>query len=606
MRLRLQKTILEMIALAQPLAATTDRLCREVEAMVPDCVCSIVLVDPDRRLRRLAGPSLPEFFCAAIDGVEIGCAVGSCGTAAFRAEAVTVTDISTDPLWANYKQLALGIGLNACWSSPIFGRDGRVIGCFAFYFRDRRGPSALERGIVDTCVDLCAIAIERHETEAENMRLAYFDALTGLANRAHFDIALDEVEAESPFGLLLIDVDKLKFVNDTLGHAGGDELLREVATRLAAGAPDGRAYRLSGDEFAVIVRSPDPDRDIGVVAETILRSLNVPMICRGQTIHPRVTIGGAVFGLDADTIETLRQNADFALYHAKEQTRGRFVRFSPRLGATMARRLRAIRDVQEAIDEGRVEAYYQPIVRLEDGLIVGVEALCRVWTTEGERMPCDAFTLAMTDVATGANLTERMLTMIATDVRFWLDAGVPFQHVGVNVSTGDFVGGDLEERISAIFERRGVPLRHIILEVTEMVYMGDSDMRVAEAVKALRSRGLLVALDDFGTGYASLTHLLSFPVDVIKIDKSFVSDLTPGAPGAAIVEGLIDIARKLGMRVVAEGVETAAQAKRLQSYGCRLAQGYHFARPADARTVTAMLLSRSQGIANPAIEAPAA
>lgn len=604
---QLQTVILEMIARGRPLAATADRLCREAEALAPESVCSVLLIDADDRLRPLAGPSVPHAYHEAIDCTKIGPDVGSCGAAAWRREPVTATDIATDPLWKDFRDLALGVGLVACWSTPIFGQTGRVIGTFAFYFRNRRGPSDLERRIVETCVNLCAIAIERHETEADNLRLAYFDTLTGLANRAHFDLTLEDAErpGSEPFGLLLIDVDKLKFVNDTLGHAGGDALLREVAERIAQHAPNGRAYRLSGDEFAVIVSGPEADRRMGEVADAILAEMRAAVVCRGHSLSAAVTIGGAVMRLDADTIETLRQNADFALYAAKEKRRGGFLRFSPQLGATMTRRLHAIRDVRTALEDGRVEAYYQPVVRLEDGLIIGVEALCRVWDHDGERMPAESFQLAMTDAATGASLTERMLTMIAGDVRRWLDAGVPFRHVGINVSPGDFLAGDLDRRVTAIFDKAGVPLRHVILEVTEIVYMDATDMRVAEAVKALRSRGLLVALDDFGTGYASLTHLLSFPVDIIKIDKSFVSDLRPGGAGSVIVEGIVDIARKLGMRIVAEGVETEAQAQRLRALGCRLAQGFFFERPADAETTMRRLLERSQQIDAERTTAPA-
>lgn len=596
MFLKLQTTILEMTARGRPLAATAERLCREAEALAPESLCSVVLVDSDDRLRPLAGPSVPDAYHDAIDGMAIGPAVGSCGAAAWRREPVTTTDISTDPLWTDSRDLARRFGLAACWSTPIFGQTGRVIGTFAFYFRAERGPSDLERRIVETCVDLCAIAIERHETEADNLRLAYFDTLTGLANRANFDLTLQNAERDGtePFGLLLIDVDKLKFVNDTLGHAGGDALLREVAERVARKAPDGRAYRLSGDEFAVIVPGPDADRRIGEAAESILDAMRAPVVWRGHSLGAAVTIGGAVMRLDADSTETLRQNADFALYAAKEKRRGGFVRFSPQLGAAMTRRLHAIRDVRTALDDGRVEAYYQPVVRLEDGLIVGVEALCRVWDQAGERMPADCFQLAMTDAATGASLTDRMLALIAADVRRWLDAGVPFQHVGINVSPGDFLAGDLDRRVTATFDQAGVPLRHVVLEVTEIVYMDAADVRVAEAVKALRSRGLLVALDDFGTGYASLTHLLSFPVDIIKIDRSFVSDLRPGSAGSVIVEGILDIARKLGMQIVAEGVETETQAQRLRALGCRLAQGFLFEKPADAAATMERLLERSQ------------
>jgi diguanylate cyclase (GGDEF)-like protein len=596
MFLRLQNVILEMIARGEPLAETARRLCLEAEKLAPGCICSILTVDQAGALHPLAGPSLPAHYSAALDEVIVGPNCGSCGTAAYRGEPVTVVDIETDPLWADYKALALPIGLRACWSSPIFGRNGRVIATFAFYYGARRGPSATEKRIVAACLNLCAVALERDETERENHRLAYFDSLTGLANRASFNAAMTQAQLRTPgsFALLLIDVDRLKLVNDTLGHAGGDDLIREVGARIAASVAPYSAYRVGGDEFATIIAGEGAGAQIETVASRILEANKLPAICGGHALQPTVTIGAASFDEAPTTVEELRQNADFALYHAKEKGRGGVVRFSRGLGTTITQRFHAISSVCAALDEDRLEAHYQPVVRLDTREIVGVEALCRIRGREGEVSPASSFQQAMTDATTAARITERMLTAVAGDVRRWLDAGIPFQHVGINVTVGDFQRGDLEERIATIFERSGVPLRHVILEVTESVYMGDADLLVAEAVKALRARGLLVALDDFGTGYASLTHLLTFPVDIIKIDRSFVAGLCPGAASAAIVEGLIEIARKLGMRIVAEGVETERQAKELQALGCRLGQGYLYAPPCGFEEATSLLKRLSQ------------
>jgi diguanylate cyclase (GGDEF)-like protein len=594
MLLGLQNVILEMVARGRPLDETARRICLEAEALSANCFCTILTVDESGRLNSLAGPSVPQAYCDAITGLEIGPSVGCCGAAAYRRSPVAATDIATDPLWDDYRHLALPIGLLACWSSPIFGTAGEVIGTFAFYYSERRGPNAIETGIVETCVNLCAIALERHAVEARNHRLAYFDALTQLPNRASFDLASLEAEAAGSFGLLLVGVDRLKLVNDTLGHAGGDELLREVGRRIQACAPDGRAYRLGGDEFAILVPGPDPAERMQWVADAVADAMQAPITCWDRSVPTTVTVGGAAVGADGVTPGSLRQSADFALHHAKEKSRGGFVRFSAGLGAAMTRSYHAVRKVRDALDAGRVHARYQPVVRLDTADVVGVEALCWIMSPEGVRIDSEDFQLALADGDTASRLTERMLTMIAPDVRSWLDEGIPFQHVGVNVTTGDFQAGDLDERLASIFERHGVPLKHVILEVTEMVYMGESDLMVAEAIKALRARGLLVALDDFGTGYASLTHLLTFPVDVIKIDRSFVAALFPGAPSAAIVGGLIEIAEKLGMTVVAEGVETEQQAQQLRSLGCRLGQGYYYARPGDLEAVTRILRERAQ------------
>ncbi len=595
MLLSLQNSILEMIARGEDLKATADLLCREIEKLVPELACSILTIDAGGLLRVLAAASLPASYSTAIDGAAIGPNAGSCGTAAFRREPVTVTDIETDPLWEGYRDLILPLGYRACWSSPIIARDGNVLGTFAFYYRTRRDPSALEQQIVNRCVHLCAIAMEREAVEARNRKLAFFDPLTGLGNRASFAAAMCQTRWAVPdqFGLLLIDIDHLKVVNDTSGHATGDVLIQEVAARIASVAQPGRAYRIGGDEIAVVVIGDRASLAVGRCAADILAVMSVPFQTGGQTIVPSVTIGSAVYDRDGGDGETLRQNADVALYHAKENIRGGYTAYEPGLGTTITQRFNAIRRVSAALDDARVEAHYQPIVRLDTAEVVGVEALCRLREAEGQLIPAKDFFQAMSDAQVACHLTDRMLAHIAGDVRAWLDMGLPFQHVGINVTSADFQRGDIDYRILAAFDAHKVPLHHVILEVTESVYMGEgNDRMVAKSVEALRASGLRVALDDFGTGYASLTHLLDFPVDIIKIDKGFVDRLTPGDAGVAIVEGVIGIAKKLGILIVAEGIETAAQATELQRLGCVLGQGYHYARPAEARAITPILQRR--------------
>lgn len=258
MILKLQNVILEMIARGEALQSTAERLCLEAEALVPGTVCSVLSLE-DGHLHPLAAPSLPQSYSAALDNLPIGPLAGSCGAAAFEAQAVTVTDIERDPRCANFKDLALPLGLKACWSTPICnGND--VVATFAFYFPERRAPNDLERRIVDACIHLCAIAIEREERVRERQRLTYTDFLTGLPNRARFNQVLLEYaeQTEGGWGILFADLDNLKVVNDTFGHGAGDELIQIIALRIAAVAGKDRAYRIGGDEFAIVVEN-DPN-----------------------------------------------------------------------------------------------------------------------------------------------------------------------------------------------------------------------------------------------------------------------------------------------------------------------------------------------------------
>lgn len=591
--LHLQNVILEMIAKGETLEATTDRLCREIERELPDVWCSVLSVERNGLLHPLAGPSFPNDYTALLEGLMIGPQVGSCGSAAYLGVSVAATDVSTDPRWVDFKQPVLELGLKACWSTPIYGADGAVLGTFAFYFREKRGPTPREEEVVASCTSLCAIALERDQRVAERDRRAYVDALTDLPNRASFDIALERlscVEAGA-WALLVIDLDNLKTVNDTFGHAAGDALLQTVASRVGGNVSPDRVFRMGGDEFAVILQGDVALADIEQAAERILEVLAVPADCGGHMILPRATIGGAVLAPDDGDAKCVREHADFALYHAKETGRGGFVLYWPGIGSAIKSRIETIRNVDEALREDKIDAFYQPIVRLDTREIVGLEALCRLRTSSGEIVSAAAFHQATSDVSVASHLTERMMAIVAADVRTWLDQGIPLQHVGINISSADFHSGTLYARLEAAFGSQNVPLKHIILEVTESVYLGQRDPVVAREIKALRGHGLRVALDDFGTGFASLTHLLTVPVDIIKIDKSFIDRLAHGDPSLAIVEGLVGTARKLDIRVIAEGIESEAQADLLTDIGCKLGQGYLFSQ-AVPRQIAAGLLSR--------------
>ena len=295
-----------------------------------------------------------------------------------------------------------------------------------------------------------------------------------------------------------------------------------------------------------------------------------PAACDGHLVEPIATMGAAAVAA-RDSAETVRRNADLALYHAKETNRGGFVWHSPRLASSMMRREAAIRDVAAALGSARIDAYYQPISSSWiPGAIVGVEALARLISEDGEIVPAASFYEATSDARIASRLTRTMLNIVASDVRKWLDLGIPLPHVGINVCSADFHSGKLCAQLIEAFEERNVPLEHVILEVTESVYMTRQDPVVPRTIRAMRAKGLRIALDDFGTGFASLTHLITVPVDAIKIDKSFVDRLTRGDKSAVIVGGIISIARKLGIRVVAEGVETERQAAQLLAFGCKL------------------------------------
>jgi diguanylate cyclase (GGDEF)-like protein len=414
-----------------------------------------------------------------------------------------------------------------------------------------------------------------------------------LPNRSAFNAALATIHCDVPgsWALFILDLDNLKIVNDTFGHLAGDALIRTAADRISRVMSPDVTFRLGGDEFAVIVQSASALADLSAAAEKIFHELEAPAVCEGHSVVPRATIGGAVLGPSEPTASAVNAAADFALYHAKETGRGGFVRYWPGIGTRITHRRDAIRDVADALAERRIEAHYQPIIRLDSGEITGVEALCRMSLLDGELVPAQTFQEATTDAHVAVELTQRMMTKVAADMVHWRDQGIQIQTVGVNVSRADFYTGSLVGKLESTFGRAGVPLTHLVLEVSEDVYIGRRDQVVAREIETLRAAGVRVALDDFGTGYASLTHLLNVPIDIIKIDQAFVARLWPEDPSVIIIEGLLEIARRLGIEVVAEGIETEVQASQLWSMGCKIGQGFAFARAAD-RDVTALLLRR--------------
>lgn len=436
---------------------------------------------------------------------------------------------------------------------------------------------------------------ERVRYERRLLKAANTDSLTGLGNRTAFVVQLNAATEKhaSSMGLLLIDVDHLKQINDTLGHALGDIVLKEVAARLSEKiVRRGQAFRLGGDEFAVLIADNMSARRMAGLARSIIEYVARPLHVDGSTIIPKVTVGGAIFEAGMDGA-SLSQNADFALYHAKETRRGSYVQFEPCLRTRISSRIEKTREVEHALVEGRLLPYYQPIILSANGDVIGFEALVRMKRDDGSIISAGDFHEALDDPHLSHRVTSTMVAQIAADLQRWSDQGLSIARIGLNVCAADFSRGDLEARISAAFGPRGIPLDRLTIEVTESVFMQGVEETVAGTLQRLRKRGVLVALDDFGTGFASLTHLRSLPVDIIKIDKSFIDMMAHDASSLAIVELVLDLARKLKLKVTAEGVEQFGQAHSLLELGCTSLQGYLFGKPMPQDKVRDFLEERA-------------
>ncbi len=593
-RLRdIQHDILEATASGQPFGRVADLLCRRVEALDPGIICSILSVDQQGRLHPLAGPSLPTEYSAALDGVPIGPCAGSCGTAAFLGQPVTVLDIETDPLWADYKSLALPIGLRACWSSPIKARDDRVVGTFAFYHRTASGPSELEKKIVSTCVHLCAIVLEQEEARRKIHQLAFYDPVTELPNRVLFQQRAAEIFAEPAIdGTLLaiqyIDLDGFKGVNDTLGHHIGDELLKQVGDRLRThlGENDLLA-RLGGDEFAVLQRSAHRKSDVRRLASQLISVIDQPFELSGHSVTVRISVGVAINLQGEGDWDGLMRQADLALYQSKSDGGGTYRMFDPEMLERAVARRSVEQDLRHSDMDNDFELFYQPIVSSKTSDLVGGEALIR-WNhpTRGQVSPAEFI-----PVAEQCGLMDRVGDWVIK--RACGDAARWPAHLilAVNLSPMQFKRPGFALNVVRILKETGLLPQRLEFEITETALLNDA--HTAKAIlRQFKDIGIRIALDDFGTGYSSLSHLRAFPIDTIKIDRSFVREfgLTPDA--TAIIAAVLRLARDLGMTTTAEGIETAEQFARLSAIGCDRAQGFHLGKP-QRRSEFEKLLSAS-------------
>lgn len=420
---------------------------------------------------------------------------------------------------------------------------------------------------------------DRRRTEERLWKAANRDSLTGLANRNRFDAMLAAGSTEgSVAGMLMVDADHLKDINDTLGHDAGDEMIRAIAQRLRnAVGENGTVARVGGDEFAILVPAPVNAEMLESLARGIVTAMEPWLIFKGNTLKPIVSIGGAI-SVGRDNGERLRQAADLALYQAKANYRGGYVPYDDCMKSAITARTAAVNIVDEALVARDVLAWYQPVIELATGRISGLEALARV-RTGGVLHSIRDFAEALQDRRTATRLTACMLKRVEADVIGWRKAGIEVPRIGFNVGAFDFQNEPLETMLLSTCERAGIKPSQFALEVTESVFLSRGANVVSETAARLRACGMIVALDDFGTGHASLAHLGTFPVDVIKMDRSFVMRMNDGGSGAVIAAALIDLAHKLDIQVIAEGVEQEAQVDQLIALGCEKVQGFFFSRP---------------------------
>jgi len=715
----LQTRVLDQVVRGEAQDIILHTIVQQLDELAPDMTSSVLLLDRERRhLQVAAVQGLPQFYNDAIQGLEIGEGVGSCGHAAATGELTIVSNIRSHPYWAPFRELAERAGVQACWSQPIFGAHDEVVGTLAIYYPLPREPDTLHMDLIRTAAQLIGLTLERQqaeamlqklyraveqspsmvlitdadgaieyvneeftertgysadevkglnprilssgdsdcqlyeemwqsisagndwhgellnrtkggmnywaslsispitnelgeithyvsisediskqkETQAQIERLAFYDPLTRLGNRRLFreqlDLELRKVKRHGThLGMLYLDLDNFKQINDGLGHDVGDQLLKQVGERLRETLRNSDIIaRLGGDEFVVLI--PEAGRDgLARVANKLIERLVQPYQLLGQSVIVTASVGVTVAPEDGGDAAQLMKNADMAMYRAKQRGRNNFQFFTAEMNDEVMRRILFEKELRQGLEEGQFVLHYQPQWALEQPLrMVGVEALVRWkhpqhgWVSPGEFIPL-AEELGLI-VPLGEWVIREACQQIAA-----LQTDVPLL-VAVNLSLRQFRDPNLLSTIREALQHSGLPAHCLELEITESMVMDDEE-RVLKILQSMRELGVQLAIDDFGSGYSSLSYLKKLPVHQLKVDSSFVRDIPQDRNDMEITAAVIAMAHKLGLGVVAEGIETTEQLEFLRQHHCDTGQGFLLARPLPLAELTELCRSEA-------------
>ncbi|HXA28983.1 MAG TPA: EAL domain-containing protein [Candidatus Angelobacter sp.] len=495
--------------------------------------------------------------------------------------------------------------LRAAMAAPVH-ENGRPVGSIVVATnRPDRRYTETEREMLMAFAHHASLALNDAKVVEEMRHLAYHDSLTGLPNRALFTEHLERALARARRGgsrvtVLFLDLDRFKMVNDSLGHAAGDELLVAVGQRLRSclRATD-VAARLGGDEFAILAEDSEGVTDADVVAERILEALREPISVHGRELSVTASVGVAVSGCADGNAEALLRNADLAMYRAKVDGLGRYLVFEQQMHTLLSERVEMEADLRRAIGADEFVLHYQPIVALAGGDIVGVEALVR-WARGGKVLTSPKeFIPVAEEMGLIVPIGRWVLRESMRQVREWQEKHLGLHRLGVsvNISARQLRQPELVDDIVAALHATHFDPSCLTLEITETALMRDTS-RALETLNNLRSLGIRLALDDFGTGYSSLSYLREFPIDSIKIDKSFVDGITHGSEEAAVARAVIELGRTLNIDTVAEGIEERHQLDELRNLRCGYGQGYHFSMPLPAEGMEPLLRLESMRVAS--------
>ena len=591
-----QSHVLEMIAMNAPLKEVLDYLVHLIEAQMDGMSGSIlVLGNNGLHLQHVAGPSLPDVFKKALDGIHIGPDAGSCATGASRGGAMIVSGVASHPLWDKHRELAAQHGFGSCWSMPIISHQGGLVGALGMYSTSVREQDVAAAHLLNEISRIAGIAVERQQAADRIEFMVHHDALTGLPNRILLKDRLAQAISfaqryERWISVVFINLDNFKTVNDSLGQNVGDELLKTIAGRLTdCMRSTDTVVRFAGDEFVVILFDQPKNADIVIqTLQKIRATIAEPVNLVGHNLHVTSSIGLANYPDDGMDADTLLANANAAMCRAKDSGRDNFQFYTADLNTSAHAKFLLQAELRNALDRSEFVLHYQPQVDLRSGQMFAVEALIR-WNhpSMGFVSPMKFIPLAE-ETGLIVPIGDWVLLAACRQNKAWQDAGLPPMTVCVNVSARQFKEKNWVSRVVYALQESGLAANYLELELTESLIMQDVEQAVV-TMKELKDLGIQLAIDDFGTGYSSLSALKNFPVTRLKIDKSFVNEIPNNANDNAVISAVISLGHNLNMKIIAEGVENADQIEFLRAQKCDEMQGYYFSKPISARDIGTLL-----------------
>lgn len=563
-----------------------DMLCAEAENLVLNSVSVLLQITPERSLEILSGESLPRRKGRMLARMTLS----EADMAALRAhpeEARTV-------VWHDAGSIEQEVGLLDCWASAICDSTGTPIGIFVLYSRNRDKITNWPQKIVSGCVPSCAAIIERGKTRQKLNRLDRYDSLTGLLNRnAVTNILKNMMDQPSgwPFALLVLDIDLFQDINNLMGYDQGDFLLQIVAQRLAAQCRSNFVTgRLGGDDFVIIM--PGGDRNAArTFAGTLIEAMHEPIMINGHELIVSISTGISLYPDESQDVEQVLNRAEVAMLEAKKTARGSFRILDQENDGEKQSRLIIGSALRKAIQHSELRLFYQPQICVRTGELHGVEALARWQHAALGAVPPSRFIPIAEETGQIEAIGRWSIGEACHQLAEWDRQGMVVPMVSVNISAGHFASSDLLQQIVQVLDTYHLTPDRLTIEITESVMMRQSAEALA-TLSAIRGIGVGLSLDDFGTGFSSLSRLSTLPLTELKIDRSFVMNFEQNISSLIVTEAAITIGKRLGIRIVTEGVEDAEQEKKLQSMGCDVMQGYLFGRPMPPDALQAWVVNR--------------